>query len=98
MAARTLREQQTEGNRLLEATEAAVAENGGALLTPKERADISLAMATLRETIAGDNHRAIKMAADALNRATSDFAARRMDMSVRQALSGQRLEEIAASF
>jgi molecular chaperone HscA len=97
MAARTLREQQTEGNRLLEATEAAVAENGAALLTPKGRADINLAMATLRETIAGDNYRAIKMAAESLNLVTSDFAARRMDMSVRLALSGHRLEEIAAS-
>jgi len=98
MAARTLREQQTEGNRLLEATESAVAESGATLLTAKELADISLAMATLRETIAGDNYRAIKMAAESLNQVTSDFAARRMDMSVRQALSGHRLEEIAVSF
>ena len=97
MAARTLREQQTDAGRLLEATEAALMEDGE-ILSREERSAIDRAMTTLRETIDGNDYRAIKMAAEALNRITTDFAGKRMDISVQQALSGQRIEEIAVNF
>ena len=41
--------------------------------------------------LAGADHRALKHAAEALNRATADFAARRMDEGVRRALSGRKI-------
>ena len=41
------------------------------------------------------DHQAIKEAVEALARGTEEFAARRMDRSVRSALAGRRLDEIA---
>ena len=43
-----------------------------------------------------DDINAIKRATEALNRGTTDFAARRMDQSVRRALTGHRLDELEA--
>jgi len=37
----------------------------------------------------------VRAQVEALSRATEDFAARRMDRSIRRALSGRRLDEIA---
>ena len=47
------------------------------------------------KAIATPHARAIKAAADALNRATEEFAARRMDRSVRSVLAGRKLDEVA---
>jgi molecular chaperone HscA len=49
------------------------------------------ALAELERRLAGTDHRAIKQAVDALNRATDDFAARRMDEGIRRALSGRQI-------
>jgi molecular chaperone HscA len=43
---------------------------------------------------AGEDHRALKSAVEALNRASEDFAGRRMDRSVSRALAGRRLDEV----
>lgn len=94
MQARALREQQVEAQRILEATRAALAEDGDALATPEERQAMTSAMDALEKTLAGDDHRAIKAAIDALNRATEAFAARRMDASIRRALAGQQLAQL----
>jgi len=48
-------------------------------------------VAELEQRIQGADHRAIKRAADALNHATEDFAARRMDEGVRRALAGRKI-------
>lgn len=93
MEARTLREQQVEGGRLLEATEAALQEDGD-LLSAEERAVIDAGMAALRQTLDGRSHQAVKAAVEGLNRLTESFAARRMDRSVQQALTGHKLEEL----
>jgi molecular chaperone HscA len=94
MLARALREQQVEGQRILEAVEAALTEDGEALLSTEERAAIQAGMSTLRDTLAGSDHRAIKTAIEAFNRATEDYAARRMNTSVRKALTGQKLADV----
>ncbi len=96
MDARNLREQRVEGLRLLEATQAALDQDGMLLLSDTERGAIARAMETLRVLLNGPDHLAIKRAADSLNRATAPFAARRMDASVQRALAGQRLDEIGA--
>ncbi|MFZ5511806.1 MAG: Fe-S protein assembly chaperone HscA [Pseudomonadota bacterium] len=92
MHARALREQQVEARRLVEATEAALAEDG-ALLSPEERTRVERALIELRALINGNDHRAIKAGIDALNGATQDFAARRMDRSIKKALAGHKIIE-----
>ncbi|MBI5331726.1 MAG: Fe-S protein assembly chaperone HscA [Betaproteobacteria bacterium] len=94
MTARNLAEARVDGQRLVEATEAALAENGASLLDPEERAAIELRIVTLKAALAGSELTAVKRATDALNHATGDFAARRMDASVKRALTGHRLDEL----
>ncbi|MEA3193926.1 MAG: molecular chaperone HscA [Betaproteobacteria bacterium] len=88
--ARALTEQQVEGQRLLEATRSALSQDEK-LLSAEERQAIERAMQALEQRLAGTDHRAIKHAADALNRATDDFAARRMDAGIKRALAGRKI-------
>jgi molecular chaperone HscA len=92
-AARALREAQVDADRLLEAVTAALAADGEALLSAAERADIDGAMQALRVARAGSAIVSIKRAAEAVDAATREFAARRMDAGIRKALAGHRLEE-----
>ena len=92
VAARMLREQQVEADRVLEALTAALAQDGG-LLSNEERTTIDVAMQNLQTARQGNDDRAIKKAIDEADKATSDFAARRMDQSIKQALTGHTLEE-----
>jgi molecular chaperone HscA len=50
-------------------------------------------LAELLETDEGDT-RKIRAATDALNLASADFAARRMDASIKRALAGRSLETL----
>jgi len=88
--ARALAESRVDGERLLEATRSALAADG-ALLAANERAAIAARVAELEKALQGADHRAIKHAVDALNHATEDFAARRMDEGIRRALSGKQI-------
>ncbi|HRH82063.1 MAG TPA: Fe-S protein assembly chaperone HscA [Thiobacillaceae bacterium] len=92
--ARQLAELKVDSQRLLEATEAALAQDGDKLLDAGERTAVEGLLAKLRQMLPGADGAAIKQAADALNRGTVEFAARRMDASVKKALKGHRLEEI----
>jgi molecular chaperone HscA len=87
---RALTEHRVDGQRLLEATRSALSADGD-LLTREERAAIDQGMVALEKLLAGTDHRAIKKAADALNKATEDFAARRMDAGIRRALAGRKI-------
>jgi molecular chaperone HscA len=93
MAARALREQQVDADRVCEAVEAAVAADGATLLTPDERQAIAQALAGVRTARRGSDVTLIKRAVEVLDQATRDFAARRMDAGIRQALAGHRLDE-----
>ncbi|WP_116135922.1 Fe-S protein assembly chaperone HscA [Trinickia diaoshuihuensis] len=93
MRARALREAQVEAERLVEATQAALAADGE-LLEADERAKVDAALARLRETAQGSDADAIEAATKALAAETDEFAARRMDKSIRQALTGRKLDEI----
>ena len=95
-ATRMLREAQVEARRLIDATEAALATDGAALLAPPERDLVQkaiFALAELLETDEGDT-RKIRAATDALNAASADFAGRRMDASIKRALAGRSLETL----
>ena len=93
MHARALAEHRVEGERLIEAVRAALSADGG-LVSEKEQASIEAALAGLRTALAGSDHRAIKAATDTLNRATEQFASRRMDASVQRALTGQKIANL----
>jgi molecular chaperone HscA len=95
MHARALNEHRVDGQRLLDATRTALSEDA-ALLSAEETKAIEEKMQTLQKTLSGADSRAIKLATDALNRATDDFAARRMDAGVRRALAGRRVESLDA--
>ncbi len=94
MKQRALREEQVEAERVLLATQAAL-DQDPELLTVAERSAIDMLIAALREAAQGDDHLKIKSAADALAKGTEEFAARRMDRSVRAALKGKKLDEVA---
>lgn len=95
---RRLREAQVEARRLLDATDAALAQDGEALLAPGERAGIArcvFALAEILETGGAESFAALAEAAAHLNDVTQEFAARRMNASVQRALAGRQLEDFA---
>lgn len=93
MALRALREEQVEAERILLATQSAL-DTDGHLLTAEERVEVSALMDLVRTQNTSDDHVAIKASVDALANGTEEFAARRMDRSVRTALAGKRLDEV----
>lgn len=93
MRARALREAQVEAQRLVEATEAALAADGD-LLDASERATVEALVASLRALAPGDDANAIDAATKALAEGTDEFAARRMNKSIKRALAGRKLDEI----
>ncbi|MFC3110420.1 Fe-S protein assembly chaperone HscA [Undibacterium arcticum] len=93
MQARALREEQVEAQRMLLATQSALDADGN-LLSEAERAAVDALMNDVREQVKGQDHHAIKAAVSALADGTEEFAARRMDRSVRSALSGKRVDQL----
>ena len=94
MVARALREQQTEAAQLLEAVDNALQQDGDALLDAEARGRIRRSMEALRAVIDGSDNQAIKRAVETLNLASTEFAQRRMDQSVKSALAGHKLSEL----
>lgn len=90
---RMLAEQQVEAARVLESLHAALAKDGD-LLNTDERGQIDTTMANVAQVAAGDNADAIKQMIEKLDQQTQDFAARRMDNSIRVAFKGQSIDNI----
>ena len=90
--ARSLREQQVEADRIIESVESAVAADGD-ILKPEERKQIDAAVVSLRQSRDGNDPQKIKQAIQALNQASTDFAARRMDAGIQSAMTGHKVEE-----
>ena len=95
MQARALRELQVEAQRLLEATQQALAADRD-LLGEGEFARIAGLMTTLVDRAGAGDAQALKAAIDELAAGTEEFAARRMDRSIRAALAGRRVDEVMA--
>ena len=91
--ARMLAEQKVEAARVLESLSGALAADA-ALLNHQEREQIDAAAAALQTAAAGEDADAIKEAIKNIDTQTQDFAARRMDQSVRKALKGQSVDEV----
>jgi molecular chaperone HscA len=92
VSARMLREQQIEAERMLEALDAALADDGD-LLNVNERQEIELVANALRDLTDSKDLRAIKDAKAALDNAATEFVARRMDGNIRKALAGHNVDE-----
>ncbi|CNB33562.1 chaperone protein HscA [Yersinia intermedia] len=93
VSARKLAEQQVEASRVLESLQGALAEDA-ALLSEQESTAIAQAMALLQQQMQGNDPHAIEAAIKALDTQTQDFAARRMDASIRRALAGHSVDEV----
>ncbi|HBU7546146.1 Fe-S protein assembly chaperone HscA [Klebsiella aerogenes] len=91
--ARMLAEQKVEAARVLESLESALAADA-ALLSAAERQVIDAAAELVRTAAAGEDADAIKEAIKNIDTQTQEFAARRMDQSVRAALKGQSVDEV----
>ena len=90
--ARNLREQQVEADRVLAGLAHALAEDAD-LLSVEERAIIDSIAAKLTDLRNDTDHRTIHIALEHLERVTQEFAARRMNRSIKKALTGHRLTE-----
>ncbi|MGL5486114.1 MAG: Fe-S protein assembly chaperone HscA, partial [Shewanella sp.] len=90
---RMLAEQQVEAARVLESLNAALSKDGD-LLTSDERQQIDAVMAELVQVASSDDADAIKKAIEILDEHTQDFAAKRMDNSIRVAFKGQSIDKI----
>ncbi|QCT22395.1 Fe-S protein assembly chaperone HscA [Jejubacter calystegiae] len=91
--ARMLAEQKVEAARVLESLHSALAADGE-LLSDQERGTIEQSAAHLRTVAAGDDVDAIKEAIKTIDKQTQEFAARRMDLSIRKALKGHSVDEV----
>lgn len=90
---RMLAEKQVEAARVLESLSAALNKDGQ-LLTTDELNGIQGAMASLAQLAGEQDTDAIEKAIEALDTATQDFAAKRMDNSIKLALKGQSVDNI----
>ncbi|HCN42934.1 MAG TPA: Fe-S protein assembly chaperone HscA [Proteus vulgaris] len=93
LQARRLAEQKVEAARVLESLTAALEEDSH-LLNEDEKIAIDKVVDTLIESVEGTDPVAIENAIKLLDKQTQDFAARRMDSSIRQALAGHSVDEI----
>ncbi|EJD6369522.1 Fe-S protein assembly chaperone HscA [Providencia rettgeri] len=91
--ARRLAEQKVEAARVLESLTSALAQDAN-LLTPTEESEIDNAVNELIKAVEGTDPAVIENAIKQLDKQSQDFAARRMDSSIRQALSGHSVDEI----
>ena len=93
MVERSLRESRVEAERMLLATRAALKADGD-LLSEAEVAAIEALLVDLQASRERTDHHAIDAAVEALAKGTENFAAERMNRSIRVALSGRRVDQI----
>lgn len=90
---RMLREQQVDAQQLIESVMAALAADAD-LLSASEQTRISQQLEMTADAASGNDVEKIRDAVKALSAVTDDFAARRMDRSIRAALTGRSLEDL----
>lgn len=91
---RMLREQQVEARRVIEAIDAALVQDGEALLSKDEIAQIRQhrdALDAIIDTAPADE---LKRLISAIEDASETFVAKRMNASVKQALAGKQIDEV----
>lgn len=90
---RKLREAIVDADSLRDATLAALRIDGD-LLTAEETSAIQLVLQQLEQATASHTTLQVNQATHRLNKATEDFAARRMDRNIQRALKGQKISEL----
>ncbi|MCW8863150.1 MAG: Hsp70 family protein, partial [Rhodospirillales bacterium] len=93
MAARLLSEARVEGSRVLNAVISALRADGD-LLDDQERGKVEGFAKALAEAIDGTDREVIDERVGELDRATQEFASRRMDRGINAALSGVAVDNL----
>lgn len=91
--ARALAEAKVDAMSLVSAINIAL-EQDGHLLSTEEKGPINSAITRLEDLLNNEDNHAIHDATEALNTATEQFAAKRMDVSVSRALAGKNINEV----
>ncbi|MGR5502086.1 Fe-S protein assembly chaperone HscA [Vibrio sp. DNB22_10_4] len=94
MLARALAEQRVEADRVIEGLIAAMQADGDTLLNEEEKQALVTAIEALIELRNGDDADAIEQGIKDTDKASQEFASRRMDKSIREALAGQSVDNI----
>ncbi|EGU59836.1 chaperone protein HscA [Vibrio nigripulchritudo ATCC 27043] len=94
MQARALAEQRVEADRVIEGLVAAMQADGDELLSEEEQQVLLKSIEALIALRNGDNADAIEQGIKDTDKASQEFASRRMDKSIRTALSGQSVDDI----
>lgn len=94
MQARSLAEQKVEADRVIEGLIAAMQADGDQLLSAEESQQLVAAIESLIALRNGDDADAIEQGIKETDKASQEFASRRMDMSIRRALAGQSVDSI----
>ena len=97
MDARNLNERLVEAQRVVDALEQALYEDGDVHLSTDERNRLQDSMQYLRDTMQQSDHLKIKQAIDALNAQSMEFAARRMNASIQKAMAGHKVEDFGGN-
>jgi molecular chaperone HscA len=93
IALRALREQQVEAERVIESLRSALADNGKDLLSDNEYQGLNHRIDELVLVCQQSDSQKIKQLIDKIGSESETFAARRMDVSIKQALSGKTLDD-----
>jgi len=91
---RSLREQQVEAERVIEALSSALAVDGEALLSDFEFNELQAGVNRLRECHNSGSADEILAEIERVGAQSEAFAARRMDVSIKKALAGHNLDEL----
>ena len=94
LQARELAEQRVEADRVIESVIVALQVDGAELLSTEEFHHIESALKQLVDVKQGSDRDAIAQGIKALDIATQEFAARRMNASINKALTGKNLSDI----
>ncbi len=94
LQARELAEQRVEADRVIESVIVALQADGAELLSTEEFHHIESVLKQLMDVKQGSDRDAIAQGIKALDTATQEFAARRMNVSINKALTGKNLSDI----
>ena len=94
LQARELAEQRVEADRVIESVIVALQADGAELLSTEEFHHIERVLKQLMDVKQGSDRDAIAQGIKALDIATQEFAARRMNASINKALTGKNLSDI----
>ena len=96
MVSRSLREQQVEAERVLEALDSALAVDADQLLSKQEKAEIMAARQVLLDLKSASDKEKIKQAIKKLEATCEAYVARRMNSNIKIAMQGHSIEEYAS--